>query len=149
MEQIKKKIYFAGGWFNPQQAEEHERVYDALKQKYDVFNPKIAGIVDSSTTGDHMVNILLGNLNAIKESQLVVVITDGKDMGTIWESGYAYGNAKPIIYYCETLGDKPFNLMLAKTGRVAKSINELLELLNDDTSWQFKNYCEQYKGTVE
>ena len=144
-----EKIYLAGGWFDPLQEEEHNRVYEAIKRHFEVFNPKISGIVDNSTKDDHMVNILLGNLNAIKESQLVVVITDRKDMGTIWESGYAYGMCKPIIYYCETLGDKPFNLMLAKTGLVARSIDELLKLLCDEKSWQFKNYREQYKGAIK
>ena len=144
-----KKIYFAGGWFNPEQEEEHTRVYNCIKDKFDVFNPKIAGIVDTSTTGDKMVNILLGNLNALNECQMAVVITDRKDMGTIWESGYAYGMKKPMIYYCETLGDKPFNLMLAKTGLVARNEKELLALLEDEESWKFRGYREQYKGAIE
>lgn len=146
---MKKKIYFAGGWFNPAQEEEHTRIYNVIKDKFDVFNPKVAGIVDDTTTGDHMVNILLGNVNAINESQLVVAITDRKDMGTIWETGYAYASKKPIIYYCETLGNAPFNLMLAKTGLVARNEEELLKLLEDDASWFFHAYREQYKGAIE
>lgn len=145
----KKKIYYASGWFSPEQEEEHTRIYNVIKNKYDVFNPRISGEVETSITNDKMVNILLGNLNALNECQLAVVITDRKDMGTIWEAGYAYGMKKPIIYYCETLGDKPFNLMLAKTGLVARNEKELLALLKDDASWQFHNYREQYKGEIE
>lgn len=146
---MKKKIYFAGPFFNTDQIEEHSRIYDLIKDDYDVFNPKLAGIVATSDTADRMVNILLGNINALNECQLVVAITDRKDMGTIWETGYAYACKKPIIYYCETLGNNPFNLMLAKTGLVARNEEELLKLLNDESSWFFRNYREQYKGEIE
>ena len=146
---MKKKIYFTGPWFNPDQAEEHSRIYELINDNFDVFNPKLAAIVDTSMSSDKMVNVLLGNINAINESQLVVAITDRKDMGTIWETGYAYASKKPIIYYCETLGNNPFNLMLAKTGKVARNEQELLDLLNDDESWYFHNYQEHYKGEIE
>lgn len=146
---MKKKIYFAGPFFNPEQIEEHSRIYDIIKDDYDVFNPKLAGIVDTSDSADRMVNILLGNINALNECQLVVAITDRKDIGTIWETGYAYACKKPIIYYCETLGNNPFNLMLAKTGLVARNEEELRKLLNDEASWFFHNYREQYKGEIE
>ena len=45
-----------------------------------------------------------------------MAITDEKDIGTIWEAGYAYGIGKEIVYYAETLGDNPFNVMLGKSG---------------------------------
>ena len=47
----------------------------------------------------------------------VFAVTDGKDMGTIWEAGYAYGIDKPVLYYAETLGNNQFNLMLAESGK--------------------------------
>ena len=67
-------------------------------------------------------------------------------MGTIWEAGVAYQSKKPIIYYAETLGDKPFNLMLAMTGKVAKNENELLMLLNQDLKFEKVN---NFEGKVE
>lgn len=146
---MKKKIYFAGPFFNPTQIEEHSRIYDVIKNNYDVFNPKLAAIVSTSDSADRMVDILLGNINALNECQIVVAITDTKDMGTIWETGYAYSCKKPIIYYCETLGNAPFNLMLAKTGLVARNEKELVELLNKEESWVFHNYREHYKGEIE
>ena len=111
------KAYLAGGWFSPEQEEEHTRIYNILKPRLEVFNPKLAGIVGNNSTQDRMTNVLCGNLKAIDESQIVVVITDRKDMGTIWEAGYAYGIKKPVIYYAETLGDNKFNLMLAQSCR--------------------------------
>lgn len=146
-----KKIYFAGGWFSPAQEEEHTRIGDFLNRHKDliVFNPRTAGgdfKVGKET--DHMTQVLLNNCNAIDEADLVVAITDYKDMGTLWECGYAYAKKKPVIYYCETLGDKPFNLMLAKTGRVARDVDELENLLVDLTSYEFKP-VHSFDGLVE
>ena len=142
------KAYLAGGWFSPEQEEEHTRIYNILKPRLEVFNPKLAGIVGNNSTQDRMTNVLCGNLKAIDESQIVVVITDRKDMGTIWEAGYAYACKKPIIYYCETLGDRPFNLMLAKTGLVARNEDELMTLLSKIDTYEFKSYHD-YTGTIE
>ena len=146
---LKKKVYFGGPWFNQQQEEEHSRLYDLLKDKYDVFNPKLAGVVSKDTKLDLMSLLFLGNLKAMNEAQIVIAITDGKDMGTIWESGYSYANKKPIIYYCETLGSNKFNLMLAKTGLVARNEEELLALLEDAASWQYHAVDESYHGDIE
>lgn len=143
------RLYFCGGWFDPQQEEEHTRLYDLIKNKFEVFNPRLAGIVSTSDTADRMTNILFGNLKALNECQVVVAITDRKDMGSIWEMGYAYAMKKPIIYYCETLGDKPFNLMLAKTGMVARNEEQLLALLSDEESLKFYESRNDYKGEIE
>ena len=145
------KVYFAGGWFNPAQEEEHTRVGNFLERhkKLEVFNPRTAGgdfKVGKET--EHMTQVLLNNCKAIDDADLVVAITDYKDMGTLWECGYAYAKQKPIIYYCETLGDKPFNLMLAKTGNVARDIDELENLLVDKDSYAFKQVYS-FNGLVE
>ena len=145
------KIYFAGGWFSPAQEEEHTRVgnFLACHKNLKVFNPRTAGgdfKVGKET--DHMTQVLLNNCKAIDEADLVVAITDYKDMGTLWECGYAYAKQKPVIYYCETLGNKPFNLMLAKTGIVARDIDELENLLVDKDSYVFKQ-VHSFDGLVE
>lgn len=147
----KKYLYFAGGWFNAQQEEEHTRLGKFLsKFKFlKVFNPRIAGgDFKAGNETDGMTKVLLNNINAICDADVVVVITDHKDMGTLWESGFAYAMSKPIIYYCETLGDKPFNLMLAKTGLVAKNEDELEQLLNDAKTYAFKQ-THIYGGVIE
>ena len=145
------KIYFAGGWFSPAQEEEHTRVGNFLERhkNLEVFNPRTAGgdfKVGKET--DHMTQVLLNNCKAIDEADLVVAITDYKDMGTLWECGYAYAKQKPVIYYCETLGDKPFNLMLAKPGRVARDIDELENLPVNKDSYVFKQ-VHSFEGLVE
>lgn len=148
---MKKRLYFAGGWFNPAQEEEHTRIGNFLERhkNLEVFNPKTAGgdfKVGKET--DHMTQVLLNNCKAIDKADLIVAITDYKDMGTLWECGYAHARQKPIIYYCENLGNKPFNLMLAKTGMVARDVDDLENLLVDKDSYVFKRVYS-FNGLVE
>ena len=145
-----KKIYFAGGWFDKEQEERHTRIYDALKLHSDlmIFNPRLSGEVTTGDTDEKFSSILKNNIYNLNECDLVVAITDKKDMGTIWETGYAYAIKKPIIYYCETLNGKPFNLMLAKTGLVATNEGHLHALLNDPFSYEFKEN-HAYEGDIE
>ena len=145
----KKKIYLAGGWFTPEQEEEHTRIYELLKNDYDVFNPKLESLVTPNSTEDFMSQTLIGNIEGIKNADLVVVIYDYKDTGTIWEAGCAYANKKPIMYYAETLGEKKFNLMLAKTGNFTDNMAALACALQDESTWQYKDVYNSYKGSVE
>lgn len=144
-----KKIYLAGGWFSPEQDEQHTRIYNLIKDKYDVFNPRIEGEIDKSTTHDRMSRILIGNIEGIQNADLTVVLYDYRDTGTIWEAGFSYSSKKPIIYFAEHLNGRPFNLMLAKTGRFASNEEELLELLKNKESWKFKNVYDDFKGEIE
>ena len=146
---MKKKIYLAGGWFDKEQEEEHTRIYETIKEAFDVFNPRIEGEIKQQTSSDAMTDILIGNIEGIKNADLVLVIYDRKDTGTIWEAGCAYANKKPILYYAETLGDKPFNLMLAKTGSFAKTTAELVIKLCDENTFKFKDVYSDFKGDIE
>lgn len=144
-----KKIYLAGGWFTPEQDEQHTRIYNLIKDKFDVFNPRIEGEIDNGTSNDKMSSILIGNIEGIKNADLTVVLYDYRDTGTIWEAGFSYASKKPIIYFAEHLNGRPFNLMLAKTGRFAASEQDLIKLLNDESSWTFKNVYDDFKGVIE
>lgn len=144
-----KKIYLAGGWFTPEQDEQHTRIYNLIKDKFDVFNPRIEGEIDNGTSNDKMSSILIGNIEGIKNADLTVVLYDYRDTGTIWEAGFSYASKKPIIYFAEHLNGRPFNLMLAKTGRFAANEQDLLKLLNDESSWTFKNVYDDFKGVIE
>lgn len=143
------KLYLAGGWFNFEQEEEHTRLYNLLKDKYKVFNPKLESLIKPGCTDDFMSQTLLGNIEGIKNADIIVAIYDGKDTGTIWETGLAYAYQKPIIYYAEKLNGKKFNLMLAKTGLYAANETDLLNLLEDKKSYVFRNVYSSYKGDIE
>ena len=123
------KVYFASPWFTPEQEEREERLKAKLRSLgFDVHSPKETAVCGAISDHETRKAIFDGNINAIEDADIVFAITDGKDMGTIWEAGYAYGYNErqrlagyepiKIVYYCETLGDGLFNLMLAQSGDI-------------------------------
>ena len=115
---FKYDFYFASPFFNDEQVEREERMIEHLRnQGFRVFSPKENCLLDSKASFSSRDEVFKSNCDAINNSVGVFAVTDGKDMGTIWEAGYAYGIKKPVIYYAETLGDNKFNLMLAQSGR--------------------------------
>lgn len=150
------RLYCAGGWFTKEQEEEHTRISSLLESKFSVFNPRKEGEVTSSSSKDFMTKCLLGNINGIETADVVVVIYDYKDTGTIWEAGFAYSSKKTIVYYAEKLNGKKFNLMLAKTGFFASNEKELMDTLHilEETKGlygyvPFKEVHDSYEGEVE
>jgi len=125
------RAYIAGPWFTPEQMELLEAVKTTvLKSGVPYFSPKDENMYTPGETS--AIDVLLGNCNAIDSCNLLVVITNGKDVGTMWEAGYAFANDKPIIYVW--IGREPgqkFNLMLAASGAVAYTLPELSQLVRN------------------
>lgn len=152
----KTKVYFASPWFNAEQAEREERVKSKLKELgFDVWSPKENCVCPPDADKAMRRKVFNENCVAIDECEILFAITDGKDMGTIWESGYAFGlnmgarvsNNIVIVYYCETLGPNgQFNLMLAQSGDIVitkfEDLNKLPELIQKDEGLA-------YAGTIE
>ena len=142
------KIYFASPWFTPEQEEREERLKAKLRSLgFDVHSPKETAVCGAISDPETRQKIFDGNIDAIDACDIVFAITDGKDMGTIWEAGYAYGmNAMrkkvsynfgiefepvKIVYYCETIGNGLFNLMLAQSGDIIITKFEDVDKLPD------------------
>ena len=117
-------VYIAAPFFNDKQLAIVEEIKAILENEgIEYFSPKDESMFKQ---GDDPVDILISNCKAIIDSDYVIAVTDDKDVGTIWEAGYAFGNGIPIIYlwigYEEHM---KFNIMLAASGSVAKSYLEL------------------------
>lgn len=141
-----KKIYIASPFFNEEQLERVKFIEDILKEHdFEYFSPRLDTYVKPNSNNNERNNAFFANLDAIDDAQLVIVITDGKDVGTIFEAGYAYAKKIPIIYFAETLGDKPFNLMLAISGN--KICKSRIEFENEVKS-NFLTF-EIFKGEIE
>ena len=152
------KVYFASPWFTPEQAEREERVKARLRELgFYVWSPKENSSLSPITDQVIREKIFSANVEHIKSCDIIFAITDGKDMGTIWEAGFANGynehltrfNIKPIkiVYYCETLGPNgQFNLMLAQSGDITitkfEDLDKLPELIK-------KGERLDYAGIVE
>ena len=113
----KYDFYLASPFFNEDQIEREERIKSLLRiYGYKVYSPREHGVVGNFSDSVAVQETFNSNVEAINNSKKVLAITDRKDMGTIWEAGYAYGKGIPIVYYAETLGDNPFNIMLSESG---------------------------------
>jgi len=103
------KVYVAAGWFTPDQEAARAQILHVLRGAgVQVYSPKDDGLY---VKGDDPSKVFNTNLTEILKCDLVVASTEGKDMGTLFECGFAYSMRVPIVYYY--LGDGPFNLMLA------------------------------------
>lgn len=113
----KYDFYLASPFFNEDQIEREERIKSLLRTYgYKVYSPREHGVVGNLSDSVAVQETFNSNVEAINDSKKVLAITDRKDMGTIWEAGYAYGKGIQIVYYAETLGDNPFNIMLSESG---------------------------------
>ena len=110
-------FYLASPFFKDSQIQREEAVKNALRNEgYTVYSPRENGILTPDATDEVRTKIFKENCEAIQKSHRILAITDEKDIGTIWEAGYAYGIGKEVVYYAETLGNNPFNVMLGKSG---------------------------------
>jgi len=130
-----KKIYLASGWFNPIQAEELtnlESIFDSRSDHFELASPRRIFVCPPNAPKEVQDETFIGNLHHIETSDFLLVNTRDKDIGTIWEAGYAFAFKKPIIYFCAGLPEgAKFNLMLARSGiKVCTSFEELEKYLD-------------------
>jgi hypothetical protein len=129
-----KKVYLASGWFNPVQEEELtylEEVFDAKSEYFELASPRRIFVCPPDASKEVQDETFSGNLHHIETADFLLVNTRDKDIGTIWEAGYAYAHNRPIVYFCGGLppGAK-FNLMLARSGiKVCTTFAELEDYL--------------------
>ena len=129
-----KKIYLASGWFNPTQAEELTRLEEICdtREWIDLASPRRIFVCPPNAPKEVQDETFYGNLRHIQQSDFLLVNTRDKDIGTIWEAGYAHAYAKPIVYFCAGLPEgAKFNLMLARSGiKVCTSFSQLEDYLD-------------------
>ena len=97
------KVYLASGWFNPTQAAELsklEEVFDNRSSFFELASPRRIFICPPDAPKSVQDETFDGNLHHIKTADFLLVNTRDKDIGTIWEAGYAFAFDKPIIYFC-------------------------------------------------
>ena len=130
-----KKIYLASGWFNPTQDAELtqlEKIFDDRAEHFELASPRRIFVCPPNAPKEVQDETFSGNLHHIETSDFLLVNTRDKDIGTIWEAGYAYAHKRPIVYFCAGLpAGAKFNLMLARSGiKVCTSFEQLEEYLD-------------------
>lgn len=130
-----KKIYLASGWFNPTQDQELsmlENIFDKREEHFKLSSPRRIFVCPPDAPRSVQDETFEGNLTHIKNADFLVVNTRDKDIGTIWEAGYAHACNIPIVYFCAGLPEgAKFNLMLARSGiKVCTSFEQLEDYLD-------------------
>src|SRR6185437_174998 len=93
---IRRQIYLAGPFFDLAQVWMVEQARNDLREMgLQVFSPYHD--VGLGSAGD----VVVQDLQAIKQCDLVLAITDGLDAGTVYEVGYARALNKPVVVYSE------------------------------------------------
>ena len=149
---ITKKIYLASGWFSPTQAEELTRLEEICDSRewVDLASPRRIFVCPPDAPKETQDATFDGNLHHIKTADFLIVNTRDKDIGTIWEAGYAYANEVPIVYFCQGLpAGAKFNLMLARSGvKVCTSYEQMEDYL--DRCFEFGGLLsEPYDKEIE
>ena len=130
-----KKIYLASGWFNPTQDQELsmlENIFDKRQEHFKLSSPRRIFVCPPDAPRSVQDETFEGNLAHIKNADFLVVNTRDKDIGTIWEAGFAHASNIPIVYFCAGLPEgAKFNLMLARSGiKVCTSFEQLEDYLD-------------------
>lgn len=128
----KYDYYIAAPFFSPDQVTRVELVKAILDSKgLTYFSPKDDSAVTNINDPENRKKVFALNHESISDSRGVIAITDGKDPGTIWEAGFAFAKEIPVIYIAFTLGQAPFNLMLAESGVAAcRTVDELKQAID-------------------
>tara|TARA_R100000773_G_C4186035_1_gene93784 strand:- start:404 stop:853 length:450 start_codon:yes stop_codon:yes gene_type:complete len=148
-----KKIYLASGWFNPTQDAELtqlEKIFDDRADHFELASPRRIFVCPPGAPRSVQDETFSGNLHHIETADFLLVNTRDKDIGTIWEAGYAYAHKRPIVYFCAGLPEgAKFNLMLARSGiKVCTSFEELENYL-DRTIETKELPIEPYSDEIE
>jgi nucleoside 2-deoxyribosyltransferase len=134
------KVYVAGGFFTPEQLATLEKIEAVIENAgCDVFRPRNARSAAKKLNKDIGAGkdpdpntrrqVFQDNIDNIEDAQLVVAIVDGRDVGTIWEMGFAYACRVPIITYTEH--GFGVNLLLAESSlALCKGVEQLAEAMS-------------------
>ena len=149
---IKSKVYLASGWFSPAAAEELTQLEDIFDKRewVDLASPRRIFVCPPDAPRETQDATFIGNLQHIVAADFLLVNTRDKDIGTIWEAGFAFAHKKPIVYFCAGLPEgAKFNLMLARSGvKVCTSFEDLEDYL--DRCFESKSLImEPYTDNIE
>lgn len=145
------KAYLASGWFNANQAADLIILKTACANEgVKFYSPKDENLAAPDASTAHQEHIFRENLKAIFEADFVIVNTRDKDVGTLFEAGYAFACNKPIIYFFADLKKfGTFNLMLSRSGIAVTDDMSSLQyaircFVNTDGRWS-----DPYKGEIQ
>lgn len=119
------KTYVAGPFFSEGQLKKMERVEAVLAEfsSLELFKPRNAKAAakklnksigaGKDPSADTRTAVFRDNVVNIDDAELMVAVTDDRDIGTTWEMGYAYAKGIPTITFTDEGWGQ--NLMVAES----------------------------------
>ena len=139
------KCYIASPFFNNLQLEEVEQIKKILEElSIDYYSPKDFFILKPEASIEEQNKVVDSNIQEILNCDFMICNTNNKDMGSIFESGYAYCKNIPIIYFNSQF--PKFNVMLARSGVFC--CNTFKQLRQSIINF-CNNYSQNYEGLIE
>ena len=149
----KIKVYIAAGWFSEYQDKALTYLEDLLfnNDKFEVFSPRKEIILNKDATVEEQNKVFDQNCQKIIEADLVIASTVDKDMGTIWETGFAY-NKTPVVYtlFDDRIQNPSFNIMLGASGLAAFiDKTEFEKYIDNLTKHNLLSSVQRWRGDCE
>ena len=109
----KKKIYLAGPFFNEQQLADQQKIETMCKDfEQPFFSPRLELVLKPDASEEQRSRVFQSNVAHVRGCRLVLANIEGRDTGTLWEMGAAYGFGTPVVAYSPDPSRK-LNVMLA------------------------------------
>lgn len=133
-----KSVYIASPFFNEEQIERVKKIENILKENnLEYFSPRCESIQGAHETSIGRKAIFSNDEKAMRQCDFAIVVTNDKDMGTIFEAGYLFAKDKKVIYLFENDENLSVNLMLSQSAHsICTTMEQLKELI------ETKQYCK-------
>ena len=134
------KIYIAAPFFNPEQLELVKKIEEViLFSGLMSFSPRLEGKVIKDLPESERENAATEafnmNIKGLKDSNTLLLVLDGKDLGSAFECGYWVGqhgvksSLRPVIMFQSI--NKPLNIMLQQIAySYTKGIDDLARYIS-------------------
>ena len=95
-------VYIAAPFFNPAQLATVQHIEHALNGVCAYHSPRSVSTlkdIPESERREHIVRTFVGNIDRLDWCTHMIAVIDDRDIGTIWEMGYAYAKGKKVVSY--------------------------------------------------
>ena len=110
------KVYIAAPFFNPVQLAKVQNIEHALNGVCAYHSPRSVSVLQDIPEEDrreHIIRTFVNNIDRLDWCTHMVAVIDDRDIGTLWEMGYAY--AKGVIITSYSGSGYGLNVMLSES----------------------------------
>ena len=104
--------YIASPFFTPEQLEAVKDIEQACEENgVQPLSPRQFLVLKPGASFSERLAVFKDNTEKMKECTIMLAVVDGKDVGTMWEMGYAYAIGRPVVAL--SMAQTRMNVMLA------------------------------------